>query len=635
MKKVLLLLLMLFTAVGIRADHLLTSLYTRQVLESSIVQPQHFKPVPTASSPFWKETVSVWMRHSYINNGRGYLGKPWTPIPQRVFMEYSINGNRSNYENRSFTLRKQLACMVMAEIMQDSGRFINDIVKGLRYFLQETWWGVPAHYPKPLPDPQLQEVDLFNAETANLLVWTCYMLEDRIKLKDSHLCQDIKNEIKRRILIPARTTDYFWKRHSWNHNTWTCANWLSCILFCEEDRNQQIDDICQVLKCLDVFIDGYPADGGCDEGPNYWDRATGSLFECMQLLSLSSDGKITLPPTDKIKAMASYIYKMYIGNGYYVNFADCNSQLTPNINILYPLGVVLNDKTMMRHAAYIAQKNDYFGHPWTLFNPSGVFPSLSRELCFLRFLPAFQQEKAEEAHPVFSWLPDTEVFTAHNTSGLFFAAKGGHNDESHNHNDVGNFIVYADGEPIIIDIGMGTYTSQTFSLGRYGLLYCRSAYHNVPLINGFEQHEGRLYKAKSVKYSTQGDQTVFSLDLSDAYPQEAAVKKWERTILLEKGTRITVTEDFNLSQYLQPTELIIICCGKALLRGGNEILIDNGNSSCQINFDFHQLSASIEKIEHQDPAIQNAWSNSELYRIKLRVLGRRLKNKIRYSIKKG
>jgi len=637
-KKLLLLCILTLSALGVRADRLLTSLYTRQVLEASIVQPQQFAPVPRAASPFWRQTVSVYMRHSYINNGRGYLGKPWMPIPPSVFREYSLNGNRTNYESRSFALRKQLACMVMAEIMQDSGHFIDDIVKGLRFFQQEVWWGVPAHYPKPLPDADLQEVDLFNAETANLLVWTCYMLEDRLKTKDPRICQDIKNEIRRRILIPARTTDYFWKRHSWNHNTWTCANWLSCILFCEEDRQQQISDILQVLKSLDVFIDGYPADGGCDEGPNYWDRATGSLFECMQLLSLASDGKVTLPVTDKIKAMSSYIYKMYIGNGYYVNFADCNSRMTPNINILYPLGSAINDQIMMRHAAFIAEKNEYFAHPWTLFNPSGVFPSVSRELCFLRLLPAFLKETAEEAHPITARLTESQIFTARSgdngTNDLFVAAKGGHNDENHNHNDIGNFIVYCHSEPIIIDIGVGTYTAQTFGNGRYDLLYCRSAYHNVPLINGYEQQAGKQYKAKNVRYSDDNQETTFCLDLSDAYPLEACVRKWDRSIVVNKEHGITITEDYWLSQYIQLTAITLICCGEVSNNGDNKIIINNGISQCLLTFDDRQLSAHIEKIVYHDPAIQNTWGDKDLHLIRLNILSRKMRGKISYTITK-
>ena len=407
------------------------------------------------------------------------------------------------------------------------------------------------------------------------------------------------------------------------------CNIFSCILFCEENRRQQIDDICQVLKCLDVFIDGYPEDGGCDEGPNYWDRATGSLFECMQLLSLASDGKVSLPITDKINAMSSYIYKMYIGNGYYVNFADCNTRITPNVNILYPLSVAVNDNTMKRHAAFIAQEHEYIGHPWTLFNQSGVFPSLSRELCFLRLLPTFQKEKAEEAHPAVSWWPNTEVFTARNTAngkkGLFVAAKGGHNDESHNHNDIGNFIVYCNAEPVIIDIGVGTYTSQTFSQGRYDLLYCRSAYHNVPLINGFEQQAGK-------HYTTDGITTTFSLDLSQAYPQNAGVRKWERTVFVEKDGGVTVTEDYRLSRYIQPTEIIFICYGKSLVNGSNGIIIDNDKSKSRLTYDSRQLSASIERIDYQDPIIMNSWKEGNLYRIRLKILSRRLKDRISYSI---
>ena len=636
MKKEALLCVLLLAVTTVKADHLLTSLYPRDVLEESIIQPQHFAPVPKASSDFWKKTVDYRMRNSYVNNGKAYLGKPWTPIPDAIFKEYSVKGNRTNYEKLSFELRKQLACMVMAEIMQDSAYYLNDIIKGLYYFKKETWWGVPAHYPKSQPDRNLQEVDLFNAETANLLIWTCYMLEDRIKTKDRRICEDIRNEIKRRILIPARTTDYFWKRHSWNHNTWICSNWLSCILFCEDNRQQQIDDICQILKCLDVFIDGTPDDGGCDEGPNYWDRGTGSLYECMQLLSFASNGRISLPLTNKTKAMAIYIYNMYIGNGYYVNFADCNSRTTPNVHILYPLAVATNDKAMMRYAAFIARRHEYTSRPWKLFNQSGVFPALSRELCFLKHLPAFLKEEAEEAQVSSHWLKNSEIVTVHSSfrshNTLFLAAKGGHNGENHNHNDVGNFIVYNNREPIIIDIGVGTYTSQTFSQRRYELFNCRSAYHNVPIINGYEQQEGRNYKAKKVSNSDNPEQTLFSLDLSEAYPQEAGVKKWERTILVSKENGITITEDYRLNQYLQPVEIILICCGQASMSGNSNIIINNGKSQSQLSFDNRQTTARIEKIDYQDATIQNSWKDKDLYRIRLIVKSRKLKNKISYSI---
>ncbi len=82
--------------------------------------------------------------------------------------------------------------------------------------------------------------------------------------------------------------------------------------------------------------------------------------------------------------------------------------------------------------------------------------------------------------------------------GLYLAAQGGHNAESHNHNDVGNFIVYADGEPAIIDVGVETYTAKTFSAQRYEIWTMQSAYHNLPTVNGVMQGAGRQFEARDV-----------------------------------------------------------------------------------------------------------------------------------------
>jgi hypothetical protein len=44
------------------------------------------------------------------------------------------------------------------------------------------------------------------------------------------------------------------------------------------------------------------------------------------------------------------------------------------------------------------------------------------------------------------WLPETRVMVAcdaaGSSQGYYPAIKGGHNNESHNHNDVGHFIIY-------------------------------------------------------------------------------------------------------------------------------------------------------------------------------------------------
>ena len=58
--------------------------------------------------------------------------------------------------------------------------------------------------------------------------------------------------------------------------------------------------------------------------------------------------------------------------------------------------------------------------------------------------------------PAYTWYPETEFCYMSTPQGLFFAAKGGFNDESHNHNDAGTFSIWADNYPLLIDAGVGT-----------------------------------------------------------------------------------------------------------------------------------------------------------------------------------
>ena len=636
MKRILVTFLLLFSMMAANADKLLQALYPREVLERTIVAPGQFTPVPKSSSPFWKSTLGMPMVNSYVENARPYLDKPWTPIPAEVFGEYKKNGNRTNFEKRSFDLRHQMAVMVMAECVEGKGTFINDIIKGLHYFLSETWWGIPAHYPKPQPVWDLQEVDLFNAETANMLAWTCYMLENSIKPYDGSICQTVKKEIQRRMLDPARKYSYTWKLKSWNHNPWTCANWLSCILFCDDNRKQQIDDICQVLKALDIFIDGYPEDGGCDEGPMYWDRAAASLFECMQLLSMASNGRVALPQTDKIKAMGAYIYRMYVGEERYVTFSACPLRIVPNINVLFPFGYEIGDPMMTQYAAHIAKQRHFFEKPALLFNRTGNYPSVSRELCFLRLLPQFRQVKATEPKTDGCWLPGIEVFAARSASNpkqaLYVAAKGGNNGENHNHNDIGNFVVYAGIEPLFIDLGNDTYTAKTFSKERYTLMNTRSSFHNVPLINGQEQQAGESFRSKSIKCKRSNNSHLFSIDVAQAYPATAQVKKWRRDIEL-KGEHLIISENFQLNNTRQPTQLIFMSKYAPTINKNGSITYKLPNGTYELSYVPEQMKAETESFDISATGMKPSWGN-KVYRTKLTITSAKKKNKIIYTIHK-
>lgn len=106
---------------------------------------------------------------SYIRYGETYLGKPWASLPVTEFARFRKDGNRVGYETLVFERRRQLAALVMAEITERKGRFMPDIINGLEVMMEEPWWGIPAHYGKPVPLYGEQPVDLFNAESASSL----------------------------------------------------------------------------------------------------------------------------------------------------------------------------------------------------------------------------------------------------------------------------------------------------------------------------------------------------------------------------------------------------------------------------------------------------------------------------------
>ena len=563
--------------------------------------------LPQAGDTFWRDSIPTEMRQSYISYGDQYAGKPWTVLPWTVFAEYKTTGNRVNYEGLCFEKRRQLAALVMAEVMEGKGRFISDIINGLGSFCEETWWGIPAHYSKPIPLTALQEVDLFNAETASLIVWTRYMLEKQLDAITPALCQRIDREIERRILQPAVEKDYWWKTAGMNWNPWICSNWLACVLICEKDEARKAEAIRQIRQATRLFIDTYPEDGGCDEGPGYWDRAAASMFEIMRLLDFGS----TEP---KVRKMAAYAYKTYIGNGYCVCFADAHeNKAVQQVNIVYPFGLWLNDQTMRQFGAWLGRQRQVLTNPAALFDKSGNFPTLGRELFFLRHIRTFMAEQPREPLLEDVWLPDLQIMTARR-GNLYVAMKGGHNGESHNHNDVGSFIVYSNNEPLFIDPAVGEYTAQTFGKGRYAIWTMQSQYHNLPQINGTDQKDGKMFAAKVISHKN----GQLTLDIAAAYPKEAAVKSWRRTVSA-RATGITIVEDYELDACRQPVRLTLMALSPAALE--------------HLHYDKRQFEVTVEDISDKlDPVLQKMWGQ-QMFRIILTAKSAKLKDQLRYTIK--
>lgn len=578
---------------------------------------------PRWGDSYWRDSVPESMRKSYIAFAEDYAGKPWTTLSATAFAQYKKTGNRTGYESLLFEKRRQLAALVMGELAEGKGRFMPAVIDGLQSTLEETWWGLPAHYKTEMAHADDQTVDLFNAETAGLIAYTRYVMGDALARFSPMLPKRIDQEIARRLLAPAVKLNYWWKMAGMNWNPWICSNWIACILFCETDEARRTEGIRQIEQACEAFINAYPADGGCDEGAHYWDRAAASLFETAWLLKAADRPAFLEQHIEKLKAMEAYIYKMYIGNGYAVNFADAHgNKALLNVNIAYPFGQQTGDTMMQAYAAWVARQGDIMHQAAVLYDKSGNWPSLQRELLMLSRIQSLLKQQPQEPQVAHTWLPDLQIMTARDP---FVAYKGGHNGESHNHNDVGSFIVYADGMPLLIDPGVGEYTAKTFSKQRYELWTMQSDYHNLPRINGYSQHDGKAFAARVENYRP----GRLTLDISGAYPKEAQVKWWKRTVNVSRNRQVEVTEDYRLSVWLAPAQLMFVTPVRPSVEQTGRVTL----GSHSIDYDSHWLEPSVEDIsEKLDPVMRQMWGD-HLYRIVLTVKKNNLKAKLKYTIR--
>ena len=620
------------TGQGVSDRKLLAPTYPLAALEEIIVPRLDWKPFPSVSRPEGFEQIPARVRQAYIKEAEKLLGENWEPLPASVFLEYVRTGNRSHYESLSFRRRKHLAFLALAEAFEQKGRFLDQIVNGIWAISEESFWGVPAHIGSQkagsgLPDVAEPVVDLFAAETAALLAWTHYLLGPELDRINPLITQRIEQETDRRILTPyLEREDWGWMGFAWkkrtgyvrpvnNWNPWINSNVLACALILEKDPERRLRLVHKVMESVDAFIEPYPSDGGCDEGPSYWSRAGGSLYDVLELLYSASNGKISLFDQPLIAEIGRYIARAYISEPYFINFADASAVLQAEPSLIYRYGEAVGDEMLMGFGAFAAKVQDYGSEVLP-----GNFGYLNRTLPALFNLTALQA--AAPAEPLLRdvWLHDLQVMAARSergsTRGFYVAAKGGHNAESHNHNDVGNYIVYHDGHPVLVDAGAQTYTAKTFSNRRYELWNNQSSYHTLPEINGVMQKEGRSYEAREVKYEQDDQKATLSLEMAGAYPDEAQAATWGRTITLNRGKNVAVTDTYQLSTFVEPLRLNFLSPLQPSEAEAGRVRLSGAEDAYDLVYDPDRFQPSFETIPIEDERMTGSWG-SRLFRIVL------------------
>jgi hypothetical protein len=557
---------------------------------------------------------------------------PWPEMLATDELDFKRNGNRTRFEAITFGRRNRLGDLVLAECITNSGKYLDQIANGVWLICEESFWGVPAHLGAQragvgLADVSEPIIELFGAETSATLAWVAYLLTPQLNTVSPRLVERIHLEAKRRILDPYYTrNDFSWMgldghaRALNNWNPWINSNVLTAALLLETDPQRRSAIVQKVCRSVDAFLADYSPDAGCEEGPGYWARSAASFFDCCWTLVSAHAGQgdtiLTHPFT---RAMGHYICNVHIAADNYVNFGDAHLHDVPPPDLTYRFGRATHDDMLAQFGAYDARQHGTLATGATLSaavvaNRGGV-ASLSRAIATTLTAADLTTAPARDALPRDAWYPHLGLMTARqqeaSADGFYLAAQAASNGRSHGHNDSGSFILFHNGRPIFIDTGPEAYTAKTFSRDRYTLWTMQSAFHNLPTIGGVMQHEGAPYRATDLHYETSDRSAIFRANLATAYPKQAGVQRWTRTLTLDRTRNlVTIEEDFALQQPV--SVMLSLMSAVAPTIHGDSITI----ASASLAFDPQALTATSERIPITDEALQHSWG-AAVYRLKL------------------
>ena len=450
-----------------------------------------------------------------------------TALTASSYMRFARTGDRAIYQAEYYGRRDAIWDLLCGWLYEKKQEYVDKIADIVWAVCEETSWVIPAHsvsvtkgiLGRPLPDTfeEHVEVDLFSAATgATLALVYAYMKDEIAAICDGVITERMEYELERRIVRPFIMQECRWTCSFINNWVpWIVSNVLTTTAVMVDNPSTRRNVITKSLAYLDRFVETYPEDCGCDEGASYWGAAVGTLFDACEVLddiSTCAEGKIE---DGFLKKACQFLPDMCVSqdNFTFVNFADCGPRVTYNGDFLRRMG----RRTGLPSLVSLGNK----------FAENRVFPNSQHYNPYRAMKNLFEDDDLsyrEDSRDTAVY--DTLEVCVMHRGDYSLAIKGGHNRESHNHNDVGSFVFYYKKQPVIIDAGNLEYTKQYFGDERYTMWATMSNYHNVPSFADNGQRFGRMFRSNEFKY--EGDSVYVSY--AGAYPEECRVSLCERSV---------------------------------------------------------------------------------------------------------
>lgn len=598
---------------------LLQSQATEAQVRSWVVADHSWIPYPAYTDRAGWDAIFDRYQSQVVKEGEKYLGFDWVVVKATQYLEYEKSGSRNIMQDPLNKNIRAFSSLLAAELAEGKGRFMGDLINGVLFFSEMSSWAESAHlaaYQKTrraIPDNREQILELSQGGTSQMMAWTWYFLHKEFDKWDPSISIRLRHELQIRELDPyLQRYDFWWMAHNNkgerlvnNWNPWCNSNALLCFMILEDNPDTLAKAVWKSMQSVDSYLNYVKGDGACEEGPSYWDHAPGKLLAYLEALKMITGGHVDLFGNKLVRDMGEYICRSYIGDGWVVNFADASARAGGmDYALIYRYGCDTGSQAMTSFAA--TQNRQH--HQSVPTNWQDFYLQMEN----LRAFKLMDADATVYKAPTESWYPETEFYYCRK-GNAFLATKGGFNDESHNHNDVGTFTLAVGNVPLFIDAGVGTYTRQTFSSERYKIWTMQSLYHNLPAINGVAENYGRKYKATNV--SCKPAKGFFSLDIAKAYPESAGVKTWQRTLSFSKSA-LLITDRFQLAETKAPNVENFLTWGRVDISRPGVVTVEAKGKKATLTYDASLFTATLQEVPLPDKRLSNVWG-PQVYRVSL------------------
>ncbi|WP_028973862.1 heparinase II/III family protein [Spirochaeta cellobiosiphila] len=434
-------------------------------------------------------------------------------ISYQDYILYQETGDRAQYEKKYFAQRRRLTGLALLLLYS---REKKDYEKSLENVIwdicNEYTWALPAHLPSGGTQTDFEHdklLDLFNCETALALLEIKRLFHNTLPI---FLQQRIENEVNRRVLhVYLDQSRPSWKWESLPNN-WNavCSSSIGLIsLYSIEDPDLLKKTLNRILTNLNIYLNSFMPDGISLEGYYYWSYGYYFFVAFAEELKKNPIFKLDLLSKEICLKIAKFQEYCFIGDQVTLSFSDSLPNehyrigLTYYLKNRYPqLSMPPKDMAFLEEDPYGRWLMAYRDFKWYKEYKDNINVASSN----LKGNGLISQKQQWVIYPI----------TKDNT-GLGFAAKGGNNDEPHNHNDIGSFIINDNNRQLICDIGQGKYSKKYFGTGQYDI-FCKSSLgHNVPIIEGKQQSSGPNIKSLWLEDDITESSISLKMDLSKAY----------------------------------------------------------------------------------------------------------------------